>query len=128
MRLQQDDAPLGGAPGHEEDAGAIAVVRPQKTPAKKRRRKGIPRHNVVLWDDDHHTYEYVIVMLQELFGHPIEKGFQLAQTVDTAGKAVVLTTTKEHAELKRDQIHAYGKDPRMSECKGSMTATIEPAD
>jgi ATP-dependent Clp protease adaptor protein ClpS len=33
----------------------------------------------------------------------------------------------EHAELKRDQIHAYGKDPRMERCKGSMSAIIEPS-
>jgi len=30
--------------------------------------------------------------------------------VDTQGKVIVFTTTKEHAELKRDQIHAFGKD------------------
>lgn len=30
-------------------------------------------------------------------------------------------------ELKRDQIHAYGPDPHIKRCKGSMTATIEPA-
>ncbi len=49
-------------------------------------------------------------MLLELFGHPPEKGYQLAQEVDNSGRAILLTTTKEHAELKRDQIHAYGKD------------------
>jgi ATP-dependent Clp protease adaptor protein ClpS len=41
---------------------------------------------------------------------------------------VVLTTTKEHAELKRDQILAYGKDDTIRGCKGSMHATIESAD
>ena len=40
---------------------------------------------------------------------------------------IVLTTTKEHAELKRDQIIAYGKDELMKNCKGSMHATIEAA-
>ena len=28
-------------------------------------------------------YEYVIEMLKELFGHPVEKGFKLAEEVDT---------------------------------------------
>ena len=50
-------------------------------------------------------------MLKDLFGHPIEKGFKLAEEVDRTGRAIVLTTTLEHAELKRDQIHAYGPDP-----------------
>ena len=41
---------------------------------------------------------------------------------------IVLTTTKEHAELKRDQIIAYGKDDLIKNCKGSMHATIESVE
>jgi len=87
-----------------------------------------PRYNVVLWDDDDHTYEYVIAMLLEVFGYPVEKGYQMAKEVDTTGRVIVLTTTKEHAELKRDQIHAYGKDQLIDGCQGSMWATIEPVE
>ena len=94
-------------------------------PKKKNKPKRQPRYNVILWNDDDHSYEYVIDMLQKLFGHPPEKGYQLAKEVDTSGRCIVLTTTMEHAELKRDQIHAYGKDPVISACKGSMSATIE---
>ena len=82
----------------------------------------------MLLDDDHHSYEYVIAMMQELFKHPLEKAFLTAQAVDAQGRAVCLTTHKEHAELKRDQILAFGKDPLIAECKGSMSAIIEPAD
>jgi ATP-dependent Clp protease adaptor protein ClpS len=85
-----------------------------------------PPYNVILWNDEDHTYEYVIAMLMKLFGYPVEKGFLMAEEVDTRGRVIVLTTTKEHAELKRDQIHAYGKDAYITACKGSMTATIEP--
>lgn len=93
-------------------------------PTRRPRRQ--PRYHVVLWDDDDHTYEYVIRMLKELFGHPAEKGFQIAQQVDRGGKAICLTTTREHAELKRDQIHAFGRDPLIARCQGSMSSTIEP--
>jgi len=86
-----------------------------------------PPYNVILLNDDDHTFDYVIEMLQALFGHPKEKGYQLAEEVHTAGRAIVLTTTLEHAELKRDQIHAYGKDRRVENCAGSMSAVIEPA-
>jgi len=87
-----------------------------------------PPYNVVLLDDDDHTFEYVIRMLKELFGYPEEKGFQMAKEVHTTGRVIVLTTTKEHAEFKQDQIHAYGPDPYSSRhCMGSMTAIIEPA-
>ena len=67
-------------------------------------------------------------MLHELFAHPPEKGFLLAQEVDEKGRAIVLTTSLEHAELKQEQIHAYGPDPRIERCKGSMTAELEPAE
>ncbi|MEC9095474.1 MAG: ATP-dependent Clp protease adaptor ClpS [Planctomycetota bacterium] len=87
-----------------------------------------PRYNVILWNDEDHTYEYVIHMLKELFGFKIELGFKLATKVDHNGRAICLTTTLEHAELKRDQIHAYGKDNLIANCQGSMYATIEPVE
>ena len=92
------------------------------------RTKRQPPYHVVLLNDDDHSYEYVIEMLKALFGHPVEKGYQLAKVVDTKGRAVVLTTSLEHAELKRDQIHGYGPDPRIPRCKGAMTAELEPAE
>jgi ATP-dependent Clp protease adaptor protein ClpS len=99
---------------------------PKVKPEEQTRRQ--PPYNVVLLDDDYHTFEYVIAMMQQLFGYPREKGYQLAMEVHTTGRVIVLTTTKEHAELKRDQIHAFGPDPLASrECKGSMSSVIEPA-
>jgi ATP-dependent Clp protease adaptor protein ClpS len=86
-----------------------------------------PPYNVILLNDDDHTYDYVIGMLQQLFGYPREKGQLMAKEVDTTGRVIVLTTTKEHAELKRDQIHAFGADPQLPRSKGSMSAMIEPA-
>lgn len=84
--------------------------------------------NVVLLDDQHHTYEYVIRMMQQLFGHTVEKAFTVAQRVDKDGRAICITTHKEHAELKRDQIHAFGRDPLMAQSRGSMSAILEPAE
>jgi len=112
------------------DFDDILVAAPPKRAATRRKRerqrpKRQPRYHVVLWNDEAHTYEYVILMLAELFGYPPENGFQLAQQVDTQGQAIVLTTTLEHAELKRDQIHAYGKDLSIVDCQGSMWATLE---
>ena len=76
----------------------------------------------------HHTYEYVIEMLVKLFQHSVETAFTMACEVDKAGRVVVDTTSKERAELKRDQIHAYGADWRLSRSQGSMSAEIEPAE
>ncbi len=109
-----------------EEATVAVPESGQVEPQQRKRPKRQPRYHVILWDDDDHTYEYVIRMMQELFGHSLEKGYQIACKVDQDGRAVCLTTTREHAELKRDQIHAYGKDRLMATCKGSMQATIEP--
>ncbi len=95
---------------------------------RKEKVKKQPPYNVILLNDDDHSYEYVITMLRQLFGYPTEKGFQMAHAVDTQGRVVVATTTKEHAELKRDQIHAFGPDPGIPRCKGSMSAEIEPVE
>ena len=95
---------------------------------ERKKPKRQPPYHVILWNDDEHTYEYVIGMLMQLFAYPPEKGFLMAKEVDTQGKVIVLTTTREHAELKRDQIHAFGKDDLIAGCKGSMSATIEPAE
>jgi ATP-dependent Clp protease adaptor protein ClpS len=100
---------------------------PKVVPREREKVQRQPPYNVILINDDDHTYEYVVRMLKELFGYPVEKGFRLAEEVDRTGRAVVLTTSKEHAELKQDQIHAYGPDPLLDRCKGSMTAVIEPA-
>jgi ATP-dependent Clp protease adaptor protein ClpS len=98
-------------------------------PAEKEEQKtqGLPPYNVVLHDDDDHSYEYVILMLKRIFGHPVQKGYEMAQEVDSTGRVIVATTNLEQAELKRDQIQAFGPDPLIPRCKGSMSATVEPA-
>jgi ATP-dependent Clp protease adaptor protein ClpS len=94
---------------------------------EKEKTKRQPPYNVILLNDDDHSFEYVIFMLQKLFNHPPEKGYQMAREVHTQGRVIVLTTALELAELKRDQIHAFGPDPLIPRCQGSMSAMIEPA-
>ena len=105
------------------------MTSPLTRPREKEELKadGLPPYNVILLDDDEHSYEYVIHMLKVLFGHPPEKGYRMAVEVDTTGRVIVATTNLEQAELKRNQIQAFGPDPLIPRCKGSMSATIEPA-
>lgn len=84
--------------------------------------------NVVLLDDQEHSDVYVIRMVQELFSRSAEQGQKVAETVDKEGRAILMTTHKEHAELKRDQILAYGRDPQVSASTGSMKAVLEPSE
>jgi ATP-dependent Clp protease adaptor protein ClpS len=92
------------------------------------RLKHQPPYHVILLNDDDHSFEYVVAMLQQLFGHPVETGYQMAVKVHTEGRVIVDTTTRERAELKQEQIHAFGPDPLIKRCAGSMTAVIEPAE
>jgi len=106
------------------------VAEPQVETEKqhKKKPKKQPRFHVMLWDDSDHSYDYVVLMMKQIFRHPIEAGFQIAKEVDSSGRAICLTTSLEHAELKRDQIHSFGKDDLIARCKGSMSATIEPVN
>ena len=99
------------------------IARPQE----KQKTEGQPPYNVILLDDDDHSFEYVIHMLKVLFGHPPEKGYRMAVEVDTTGRVIVATTHLEQAELKRDQIQTFGPDPLIPRCEGSMSAIVEPA-
>ncbi|MCY2975640.1 MAG: ATP-dependent Clp protease adaptor ClpS [Planctomycetota bacterium] len=113
------------------DAPTVTIAPPKKEvaanasgPATKKQ----PRYNVILWDDQDHTFAYVIKMMQQLFRKSEHDGKLIAHEVNTSGRAICMTTTKELAELKRDQIHAFGGDPLASRGKGggSMWASIEP--
>jgi ATP-dependent Clp protease adaptor protein ClpS len=106
--------------------GTTAV--PERATKERQQTKRQPPYNVILHDDDDHSFDYVIRMLKELFAHPEEKGFQLAEEVHRSGRVIVCTTSRERAELKQDQIHAFGPDPLIPRCQGSMTASIEPAE
>jgi ATP-dependent Clp protease adaptor protein ClpS len=101
---------------------------PRTDTDEKQDLKRQPPYNVILLNDDDHSFDYVIRMLKELFGHPEPKGYLMALEVHETGRVIVCTTSMERAELKRDQIHAYGPDPLIPRCKGAMSAYIEPAE
>ncbi|MCK6475709.1 MAG: ATP-dependent Clp protease adaptor ClpS [Phycisphaerales bacterium] len=92
------------------------------------RARQAPLWNVILLDDDDHTYDYVVRMMSRIFGMPQEAGMKVARTVDATGRAICMTVHKELAELKQAQIHAFGSDPLIPRCRGSMSAKIEPAE
>ena len=87
----------------------------------------IPQYHVVLFDDNHHTYDYVIEMLMSIFGHNSSVAFQMACEVDILGKVIVFTSNKEHAEHKMTQIINWGADWRIEHSTTSMRSDIIPA-
>ena len=109
------------------ESEAVVSVRPKNRNKKKNEPKKEPRFHVILWNDDDHTYEYVIVMLHTVFGYSVEKGFRLAREVDSRGRAIVFTSSLEQAEVKRDLILGFGPDPLLVQSRGSIIATLEKA-
>lgn len=107
------------------------MTTPEVRPGRVRRVEGAPVHaplyHLVLLDDDDHTYAYVVEMLGDIFGYSREKAFAIACVVDAQGRAVVETADEETVRHHQAQIHAYGADPRITHCAGSMSAIIEPA-
>ncbi|QDV37919.1 ATP-dependent Clp protease adaptor ClpS [Tautonia plasticadhaerens] len=123
-------------PDHEHSGGtsvAEPVVAPKAVPKTRKQAdestetKRQPPYNVVILNDEEHTFDYVIELLCKLFRHPLATAKELTWRIHLSGRAVVYTTHKELAELKRDQVLAYGPDHRMSVSKGPLGCYIEPA-
>ena len=87
----------------------------------------VPLYRVVLLDDQDHTYDYVIEMLQKIFIFTLDQAYRHAEEVDRCGRTVLITCELPQAEFARDQIHSYGADWRLPRSQGSMAAEIEPA-
>ncbi len=81
---------------------------------------------VVLIDDDDHTYDYITEMLMDVFGHPPELAYRMACEVNIIKRVIVHVSSKTEAEQGCHRICSYGPDPRLSRSQGSMSAHIEP--
>ena len=114
--------------GESETQSAVvepAAARPAVEPDRRVERR--PPYNVVIHNDEEHTFEYVIGLLLKLFKHALPKAEELTWRIHTTGRAIVFTTHKELAELKRDQVLGYGPDPRLKASKASLRCHVEPA-
>ena len=87
----------------------------------------VPLFRVVLLDDNDHTYDYVIEMLQRIFIFTLDQAYRHAEEVDRCGRTVVITCELPQAEFARDQIQSYGRDWRLERSRGAMSAVVEPA-
>jgi ATP-dependent Clp protease adaptor protein ClpS len=114
----------------QPEQAAIAVEDAPAAPkaaSKRGKPKRQPPYHVIIWNDEEHTYPYVIGLLMEIFGHSYETAYEITFEVDRRGKGIAYTCHMELAELKRDLILGYGADWRMQESRTSIRATIEPA-
>jgi ATP-dependent Clp protease adaptor protein ClpS len=105
------------------------MANPSLTPEVEivEREQQSPLYRVVLLDDNDHTYDYVIEMLRKIFFFSLDVAYHHAEEVDRVGRTVLITCELGEAEFGRDQILAYGPDPRLPRSRGSMKAIVEPA-
>lgn len=105
----------------------VMVVTKTKAREQQRTRR-VPPYNVLLENDDHHSFEFVMTVLQKALGYSEERAFQLTHQAHTSGRSVVWTSPKEVAELKAEQIRTFHEVRRSDGAKlGPLGCTIEPA-
>lgn len=76
----------------------------------------LPPFNVLLHNDDVNTIEHVVLTLEELTPLDRPRAIEVTREAHKTGRALVLTTHKERAELYAEQFHSK-----------QLTVTIEPA-
>ncbi len=92
------------------------------------RTRKLPPYNVILENDDFHSFEFVIDVLRKALGYTEQRAFLLTQQAHTSGRAVVWTGSKEVAELKIEQIRTFHEIRAADGAKlGPLGCTIEPA-
>ena len=119
------ETPLDSRLRMKRNPKAAVVAEPETEQRAGSERAGL--YQVILLDDDDHSYNYVIEMLQRIFYFSVRQALQHAREVDLTGRTVLITCGRQEAEYSRDQIQAWGPDPLIPRCRGSMSALVEPA-
>ena len=88
-----------------------------------------PRYAVILHNDDINTMQWVITVLQKVFGYTMEKALLLMFDAHLTGKSRVWVGPFEIAEHYADRIVSYGPDPRrIADGARPLRVTLEPVD
>jgi ATP-dependent Clp protease adaptor protein ClpS len=104
---------------------ATTRIKPAVDPISKEQLERL--YHVIILNDEEHSFEYVIEMLQAVFGISAMAAMAHTMEADSTGSSIVCTCGLEEAEQKRDGVHAYGPDWRMPQSRGSVAALVEPA-
>lgn len=90
---------------------------------QKQDQKICPNWNVIILNDDYHTYDFVISVMVKVFRKTEQEAFVIAFMVDQKGQAIAATCSKERALLYQEQVAAI-KEGKL----GAIGCTIEPAE
>lgn len=103
----------------------IVTTKPKQK--EQTRTRQLPPYHVILENDDHHSFEFVIETLQKALGFDEQKAFLVTHEAHTTGRAVVWTGAKEVAELKVEQIRGFHEIRADGRKLGPLSCLIEPA-
>ena len=103
----------------------MVTTKPREKEETKTRR--VPPYNVILENDDYHSFEFVVDVLQKALGYNQQRAFLLTHQAHTSGRAVVWTGPKEVAELKLEQIRSFHEIRSDGAKFGPLGCSIEPA-
>jgi ATP-dependent Clp protease adaptor protein ClpS len=109
----------------EPSAPKVAATQPREQEETRTRR--VPPYNVILENDDYHSFEFVVEVLQKALGYNQQRAQLLTLEAHTRDRAVVWTGPKEVAELKVEQIHTYQEIRGGGTNLGPLSCVIEPA-
>jgi ATP-dependent Clp protease adaptor protein ClpS len=116
--------------------GAVAVNNSSSTPdvgitTKPREREEThthrqPPYNVILENDDDHSFEFVMEVLRKVLACTEQRAFQLTHEAHTNGRAIIWTGAREVAEFKVEQVQTF-QEIKGSTKLGSLGCYLEPA-
>jgi ATP-dependent Clp protease adaptor protein ClpS len=110
-----------GVPSNPETK--IATKPKEREEARTRR---FPPYNVIIENDDHHSFQFVVDVLLKVLGCSPQRAYQLMLEAHTTGRAIVWTGPKEVAEFKAEQVNTFHETRQDGAKLGPLGCTIEP--
>jgi ATP-dependent Clp protease adaptor protein ClpS len=77
-------------------------------------------HKLILFNDDRHSFSYVMACLVKFCGHDPQQAEQCALVADLAGKCTIKHGCWAQIETMRESLQAVGLKVKMEEYEGDM--------
>ncbi len=84
-----------------------------------------PSYKIVLFNDEEHTYDYVVELLTRVCKLSRENAFRCAVEVDMTGRTIVYYGSQSDCEKVCKQILKFGPDHRLPHSMSSMNAEVQ---
>jgi ATP-dependent Clp protease adapter protein ClpS len=106
---------LAGAPSRAPERQESASENPDE-----------PQYAVVLHNDDFNSFGFVIGVLGKVFAYGGPYGFWLSLKVHCTGRSVIWTGALAAAEVKAEEVRAWGADPNGRKGVQPLVVSVEP--